>query len=259
MLASLTFPGPSSSRKAKQDSAVRYITTLFLAVALFSGAAVVNISAQAPPPRVAASLAGISWQLVKLQGSDGKAETPDDPTKYTIEFSVDGALAARVDCNRGTGTWTSSGPGQLQFGPLALTRDTCPSGSLHDRVAKDLGLVRSYVFKENRLLLSLDGGTYEFEAGRQKEPASTGSPVASTGPVAYVCMRGQIAQTQLSATFYDTTPPLVLIEHTGFTRPAFGVPAASGTKYEGQDIVFWEKDGEVSLSWLGLQFRCKRS
>ena len=257
MLASLTFAGPSSRGKAKQDSPVRYITTLLLGLAFFSRAA----ATQAPPPRVAASLAGISWQLVKLQGSDGKAETPDDPSKYTIEFSVDGGLAARVDCNRGTGTWTSSGPGQLQFGPLALTRDTCPPGSLHDRVAKDLGLVRSYVFKDNSLLLSLapDGGTYEFEAGRQPEPASTGSPVASTGPVAYVCMRGQVAQTKLSATFYDTKPPLVLIEHTGFTRPAFGVPAASGTKYEGQDIVFWEKDGEISLSWLGLEFKCKRS
>ena len=50
-------------------------------------------------------LGGTSWQLVKFQSSDDKTLTPDDKTKYTIEFSTDGGLAARIDCNRGRGTW----------------------------------------------------------------------------------------------------------------------------------------------------------
>jgi len=68
----------------------------------------------------------------------------------------------------------SPGPHQLQFGPLALTRAQCPPGSLHDRIVKQRGYIRSYVMKDGHLFLSLmaDGGIYEFE------------PIISTNPPA---------------------------------------------------------------------------
>jgi len=106
----------------------------------------------------------------RFLGSDDTTLTPDDKTKYTLVFSAGGGLTARVDCNRGRGTWKSSGPNQLQFGPLALTRAMCPPGSLHDRIVKHWSYIRSYVIKDGHLFLSLmaDGGVYEFEpmAGR---------------------------------------------------------------------------------------------
>jgi heat shock protein HslJ len=110
-------------------------------------------------------LAGTSWQLVKFQGSDEKVLTPDDGAKYTIEFAAAGQLTARIDCNRGRGTWKSGGPTQLQLGPLALTRAKCPAGSLHDQIVKQWANIRSYVVKDAHLFLSLmaDGGIYEFE------------------------------------------------------------------------------------------------
>src|SRR5262245_17682941 len=113
----------------------------------------------------AAKLAGTSWQLVKFQGGDGKTLTPDDKTKYTVNFGADNRVSARIDCNRGAGTWKSSGANQVEFGPLALTWAMCPPGSLHDRIAKDWLSVRSYILKDGRLFLSLmaDGGIYEFE------------------------------------------------------------------------------------------------
>jgi para-nitrobenzyl esterase len=111
------------------------------------------------------SLAGTSWQLVKIQGSDDTVVVPDDKSKYTLAFAPDGSLSARIDCNRGRGTWKSSGPNQLELGPMALTRAMCPPGSLHDRMVRQLPFVRSYVIKDGRLFLSLmaDGGIYEFE------------------------------------------------------------------------------------------------
>ena len=129
-----------------------------------AGTRVAAFSAQ-PPPSASAGLADTSWQLVKFQGGDGKTLTPDDPAKYTIEFGRDGQLTARIDCNRGRGSWKSSGPNQVQFGQLALTRALCPPGSLHDQIVKQWGFVRSYVIKDGHLFLSLmaDGGTYEFE------------------------------------------------------------------------------------------------
>ncbi len=110
-------------------------------------------------------LAGTSWQLVKFQGSNDTTLTPDDRTKYTIDFAAGGRVSARVDCNRGSGTWKSSGSSQIAFGPLALTRAKCPAGSLHDQIVKQWGNIRSYVIRDGHLFLALmaDGGIYEFE------------------------------------------------------------------------------------------------
>ena len=118
----------------------------------------------ASPPRQE-SLAASSWRLVKFQGGDGSVLRPDDRSKYTLAFGADGSLGARIDCNRGRGTWKSSGKGQLEFGPMAITRAMCPPGSLHDQLVRQLPYVRSYVIKGGHLFLSLmaDGGVYEFE------------------------------------------------------------------------------------------------
>lgn len=129
--------------------------------------------ADAPPAESVATagspeLAGTSWRLVRFEGGDGTVLTPDDPSKYTLTFAPAGPLTARIDCNRGTGTWKSSGANHLEFGPLALTRAMCPPGSLHDHLVKQLPYVRSYVLRDRHLYLSLmaDGGIYELEPRR---------------------------------------------------------------------------------------------
>jgi heat shock protein HslJ len=120
---------------------------------------------QASDPSPSSALSGTSWQLVKFQGSDESTLTPDDRAKYTIEFGPEGRLTARIDCNRGRGTWKSRGSSQIEFGPLALTRAKCPAGSLHDQIVKQWGNIRSYVIRDSHLFLALmaDGGIYEFE------------------------------------------------------------------------------------------------
>jgi putative lipoprotein len=125
----------------------------------------------ARPQPTSRGLEGTSWRLVEFRGGDGTTLRPDDGAKYTIAFEADGRLTARIDCNRGRGTWKSAGPNALTFGPLALTRARCPAGSLHDQIVKQWPYVRSYVIRNGRLFLSLmaDGGIYEFEpVGRQR-------------------------------------------------------------------------------------------
>lgn len=120
-----------------------------------------------------ANLAGTSWQLFKFHAGGGKTLLPDDKAKYTIAFNDDGSLNARIDCNRGHGTWKSPAPNQIQFGPLALTRALCPPGSLHDRIVKDWESVRFYIIKDGYLFVSLaaNGGIYEFEPMGTAAPA----------------------------------------------------------------------------------------
>jgi len=118
-----------------------------------------------PGPAAASPLTGTGWQLVKFNGADGKAVVPDVGGKYAIEFGNNGQFRARVDCNRGTGTWRSSGPNQLEFGPLGLTRSRCPAGSMHDQLVQDWPKIRTYAIRSGHLFVALmtDGSTYEFE------------------------------------------------------------------------------------------------
>lgn len=135
--------------------------------------AVLGAVAQQSPTSSTTALEGTSWRLVRFQsGDDDRTLAPGDRAKYTIAFANGGRVTMRLDCNRGTGTWKSPEPGQLQFGPLATTRALCPPGSLYDRLVQDMEHVQSYVLKGGRLYLSLmaDGGIYEFE----REP--TGAP-----------------------------------------------------------------------------------
>jgi heat shock protein HslJ/membrane-bound inhibitor of C-type lysozyme len=213
-----------------------------------------------PPQSAAPGLGGTSWQLVRFHGSDDKLLTPDDPAKYTIAFGTDGSVNARIDCNRGRGTWKSSGPNQLELGPLALTRAMCPPGSLHDRIVKDWGFVRSYTLKDRHLYLALmaDGGIYEFEPIGESKAAGPNSQVASIGPIEYDCAHAGAGNDTIIATFYQTTPTMVLVERANRTRPAFQVPAASGAKYEGQELMFWDAHGEARVTWSGVELKCRR-
>lgn len=118
-------------------------------------------------------LAGTAWKLVRFEAAGGKVSVPDDPAKYTLQFEPGGDLFARIDCNRGRGTWEAPAGSELRFGIMAVSRAMCPPGSLHDQILNHLPQVRSFKLEGSRLfvLLEADGGIYEFAA---TEPQSYG-------------------------------------------------------------------------------------
>lgn len=121
--------------------------------------------------RRTAPLAGTEWRLVAIQSMDDAQGTTrvSDPTRYTIMFEPGGTARVRLDCNRGFGPWqaAASGPasGSLAIGPVASSMMLCPEPSLGERVAQQLGYVRSYVMREGRLNMALmaDGGLLIWE------------------------------------------------------------------------------------------------
>jgi para-nitrobenzyl esterase len=87
-----------------------------------------------------------------------------------LEFGADGRVAMRLDCNRGSGSYKAEPSeggvgGSLTIGPLAVTKAFCPPPSLGDRVAADMGHVRSYTIANGQLSLTLmaDRGVYVWE------------------------------------------------------------------------------------------------
>jgi para-nitrobenzyl esterase len=127
--------------------------------------AVFERRAPSAPTTPAPALQDTSWQLLRFQGSDGQTIKPDDPAKYTVDFATGGRVNARVDCNRGTGSWKATSASQLELGPLALTRAKCADDSMHDQIVKQWAFIRSFVIRDGHLFLALmaDGGIYEFE------------------------------------------------------------------------------------------------
>jgi heat shock protein HslJ len=137
---------------------------LFFCAALLAGCAT-----PADTPR-GNGLAGTAWQLLSVQSMDDAQGTTKiaEPQRFILKFGDDGRAALRLDCNRGTGSWeaklASVDSGSLTFGPVAATRAMCPPPPIGERLARDLGYVRSYLFKDGKLYLSLmaDGGIYEW-------------------------------------------------------------------------------------------------
>ena len=111
------------------------------------------------------ALTAVVWEWREFMGMDDSLLAPDDPAKYTLEFLEDGKLAVRADCNRATGTYTGDGA-SLELNAGAMTRAMCPPDSLSDRFVRDLGDVRSHVFRDGNLYLALmaDAGIMEFVA-----------------------------------------------------------------------------------------------
>jgi heat shock protein HslJ len=119
----------------------------------------------------AVQLAGSAWRLVHFQSSDDAIGTviPPRVERYTLNFGADGALALRLDCNRGMAQWSaepsSRNGGALTIKAGAMTRAMCGADAIDTRLARDLAFVRSYTLAGGRLHLALqaDAGSYVWE------------------------------------------------------------------------------------------------
>lgn len=134
-------------------------------------------------PGVQSVLVGQTWQLVEIVSLDDRVDEPDDRSLYTMTFKADGSVQIRADCNRGTGSWTSNAPGQLQFGKIAATQALCLPGSLHDGYTAQFPRVRSYIMKDDHLFLATmaDGSIIEFEPAELPLAASVLGEEVRTG------------------------------------------------------------------------------
>lgn len=77
----------------------------------------------------------------------------------------------------------------------------------------------------------------------------------SQAPVFYACNNNPA--NEIVATYYETEPPTARLERGDTTITAFLRPAASGSKYEGQNVTFWIKGNEAMVEWNSEKLQCK--
>ena len=71
--------------------------------------------------------------------------------------------------------------------------------------------------------------------------------VESIGPVFFSCNGNPVDE--VVVTFFKTTPPSLIAERGDSTSLMYQSISASGAKYEGQNNLFWEHQGEATIRW----------
>ena len=110
----------------------------------------------------APTLAEVVW---KWQGTTTATEeiTLDDASKYTVEFTVDGKVNVKADCNKGFATYTTDGK-SITISPIGLTKIFCGEASKDTVFVTQLQNAAVYFFRDGNLMLDqkADGGTMKF-------------------------------------------------------------------------------------------------
>jgi uncharacterized lipoprotein YbaY len=184
-------------------------------------------SAFSAQPTDGSSLTGVVWQWQHTVTSTNSM-TPDDPSRYTIEFGSDGRGSIRADCNRGSGSYEVTG-NQITFGPIATTLAACPPGSLDSDFLRQLDDAGVYTTDGSRLFIGLKSSV----AVMSFVNSASATQAAVTGVVTYrqriALLPEAIVRVQLQDVSRADAPAVVLgeqvIETMGRQVPfAFSIP-----------------------------------
>lgn len=142
------------------------LTATAMIVAVFMAACTHNSvgpSATSPSAAIIAPAAVVNgtWKLQSLTRPDSTTVTIMEPGQFTLELGEDSRIALRVDCNRGTGSYTLTG-NTLTVGPLATTKAYCSSAPLDDEYLNALGGESVVAATASTLEVSSRRGTLRF-------------------------------------------------------------------------------------------------
>lgn len=109
-----------------------------------------------------ANLKNTIWRWQTSESATGKT-TIDKPENYQIEFLTDGKIGVKADCNRGGGSYTTTG-GNISLARIFTTKKFCGEKSLDSRFLRALESARAFRVEGNTLLISSENetGTMKF-------------------------------------------------------------------------------------------------
>ena len=142
-------------------------------------------------------------------------ERIEDPNSYTLTFNQDSTYSYKADCNLGSGNYTATESGQIQFEAGPLTLAECGPDSRYQDMLNTLGEAQEYKFEDNGQVLVLiqpDGGPMDYYREAEPEPV-TACPVVDP---AYIRLDTQglpyfwQANTVPGTTYDNSLPPFAI-------------------------------------------------
>lgn len=116
------------------------------------------------------------WQLQQIQYNNDTRLEPEFPENYLIQFSEDGTVSIKADCNQVQGTYEVTGSNiVIELGPSTLA--ACPPDSIDDEYLQALNSSVIYFFDDGDLYFDMmaDVGTLQFSA--QGNPSESAAPI----------------------------------------------------------------------------------
>ena len=112
-------------------------------------------------------ITGIVWLLQEIRYIDDKVVRPDDPSKYSLALTEDGAVTVQADCNQGAGTYILAGT-SISFKNMAYTRAACPPGSRAYQYVRALDTAATCGMDDGHLLIGMgmNSGVMRFVPAR---------------------------------------------------------------------------------------------
>jgi heat shock protein HslJ len=101
------------------------------------------------------------WQLQAI----GTTAIPN-PGNYTLQFSEDGRVQVRADCNNCFGGYETNG-NAITIGPLGCTRAFCGEDSFFDEYVAALSSASAFVRQSNTLDITSSDGAMNFRVAQQ--------------------------------------------------------------------------------------------
>jgi heat shock protein HslJ len=128
-------------------------------------------------------IAGTSWFWRSFIKADGSQTTITEYDNYMLEFLAGGQVSVLADCNKGSGTYSTSGT-QITIQISTSTQASCGEESLGTQYTNLLNASYAYAVQNGVLALFSNEGTMNFGPTVLVTPtAGTGTPVPVNGPV----------------------------------------------------------------------------
>lgn len=188
-------------------------------------------------------------------------EQIDDPSSYTLFFNADSTYAVMADCNRGSGSYTATESGLIQFEAGPLTLAECGTESRYQDMLNALAGAQEYNFEEDGNVLILtqaEGGQEDFFRIAKPEP-TIACPVVDP---AYIRLDTQglpyfWQANSIPGTPYDNSLPPGAVGLPPHIELNFGV-VDPGDREPGDPIIYiipvdeyqklWEEEADDSIA-----------
>lgn len=188
-------------------------------------------------------------------------ERIEDPGSYVLRVNSDDTYAFQADCNQGSGGYTATETGQIQFEPGPTTLAECGPDSRYQEMLTGLGAAQEYKFEENGDVLALvqpGSGTTDYYRVAEPEPVSA-CPVVDP---AYIRLDTQglpyfWQANTVPGTPYDNSLPPGAIGLPPHIQVNFGVVNPQD-RLPGDPIIYiipvdeykqlWEQEGDDSIA-----------